>query len=121
MIETPIREAPAPVEPTTPLKLSEALRLGSLTTKQGFNRLQGPAPDEFCAIGTIVHVLGMDDVSGQIPARRHTQLHLGVSAACDCVRPSVHPSTVWYVTEHLNDFHRWTREKIADWLESQGL
>jgi hypothetical protein len=22
---------------------------------------------------------------------------------------------------HLNDRHRWSRERIADWLESQGL
>lgn len=26
--------------------------------------------------------------------------------------------SLWYMIQHLNDFHEWSREQIADWLES---
>lgn len=29
-------------------------------------------------------------------------------------------SSVWSMVQHLNDSHRWSREKIADWLEESG-
>lgn len=29
--------------------------------------------------------------------------------------------SIVYTVTHLNDDHRWTRERIADWLESIGL
>lgn len=28
------------------------------------------------------------------------------------------PDPVWAVIQHLNDAHKWTREQIADWLDS---
>jgi len=50
----------APVEPTTPPKLSELLRLGAMTTEQGFNALYFKMHDTYCAVGTIYHASGWD-------------------------------------------------------------
>ena len=30
------------------------------------------------------------------------------------------PATLWTVVTHLNDYHRWSRERIADWVEGLG-
>lgn len=27
-------------------------------------------------------------------------------------------TSLWYIIQHLNDAHKWTRERIADWLET---
>jgi hypothetical protein len=35
--------------------------------------------------------------------------------------PSWYDRLVWDLIQHLNDFHKWTREEIADWLESTDL
>lgn len=33
----------------------------------------------------------------------------------------VHLRPLLYLIVHLNDHHKWTREQIADWVESQDL
>lgn len=44
-----------------------------------------------------------------------------VPPGCDCsfVYSDIHPNKVhlWKHIQHLNDQHRWSREKIADWLD----
>jgi hypothetical protein len=116
-------EAPsvAPViEPTSPLRLSEALRLGSLTTRQGFGTLHGPDPDQFCALGTIMYGL-TGDVREIDSVRERTGLDDDACAPCHCIYVlDWRRQPLWYVIEHLNDAHEWTRPQIADWLESEG-
>lgn len=36
---------------------------------------------------------------------------------CDHRTGKPTPSTAWRVVQHLNDRHKWSREKIADWLD----
>jgi hypothetical protein len=90
-----ITEAPAKT-----LRLSECIRIGAKMKPQGFESydFQGRT----CAIGA-----AMDAIGGNL------------SVLLDMVGRSafwhMHDQIVW-----KNDYERWTREQIADWLESQG-
>lgn len=37
---------------------------------------------------------------------------------CDMCYPKVHKKSVARIITHINDYHDWTREQIADWVES---
>jgi hypothetical protein len=101
------------------MRLSEAIRLGAMLHPQFFGhaRLIGTAGEILatCAVGAaqeagfIVHVA--DD---------------GVRVTCPTPKPHWphcrEPQRVLAMVTHLNDIHRWTRERIADWLETiEGL
>jgi hypothetical protein len=105
-----IEVAPRPVvaEPTTTMKPSEALRLGSLNTRQIFGALEDGFGG-FCALGTIMNV--MRDA-------KPVPLDVPLGVPCGCVSQLARP---WSIVVHLNDEHRWSRGEIADWLESEGL
>jgi hypothetical protein len=59
---------------------------------------------------------GLPEVSDVVALR---QAFPGVTEAarhpCDC--PPFH-SEIWSAIQHLNDVHHWTREAIADWLDT---
>lgn len=123
---------PAPVETVTPLRPSEAMRLGCLTTRQGTMVLA--SGDRYaCALGAMLIGYGFD----------RDRLH--AENALDDVLPEGHPLLErfervgrvedWYhcpvrrcsrqssdleaAVIHLNDGHTWKRERIADWLEQE--
>ena len=116
-IATPV--APA-TEPTTPMKLSEAIRIGSLLTKPqrySYMRWEG-AKLYACALGAAAYVHGARD--GDAVWRWACDRGIGrLDAECPaCYRlPEPGVGTV----QHLNDFHGWERPRIADWLEGIGL
>lgn len=124
MIEAPAK-APvkAPVkERVTPLKASEALRLGMLRRPhQAFHSyVRGDAMA--CALGTIAAAYGKDqtnEVAAQFMAykfrRRVDRRYSCPSQRC----PG--SNRLRDLVIHLNDDHRWKRERIADWLEGLGL
>ena len=95
--------AVAPFEPTTPIKPSEAIRLGCLIAPvQAFGE---PGDGEAaCAIAA----LDLGGFRGEIPDAVYD---------LDCPGGCVEPAGVM----HLHDDHRWSRERIADWLEGLGL
>lgn len=123
MIETPpiVKSTP---EKVTPLKVSEALRLGAMVSKQMKGSLKGKIHGEVyaCAVGaagigfgwkrgfyTKFEKLTLDDVNYSCPVddlARHA--------------PGYHRGSLKDVVIHMNDVHRLPREWIADWLESVG-
>jgi hypothetical protein len=114
------------------MKLSEAMRLGAMMTTQAFGQIE--TEDGTCALGAAIQAAGCKSC-------RVTNLSQGLRT-----RP-ISPDAVamelisipneWYALlkhdtacpacglvqatsiqiPHLNDDHRWTRERIADWLE----
>jgi hypothetical protein len=115
---------PSVVEPITPMKVSEILRLGSLSTTQAFGRMVDN-DGRMCALGVVWHALGWD---GTPFVAFDTALLRGVHAdppsSCDDVPPMSNSEYRWPITSmivHLNDQHQWSFTQIADWLEGQGL
>jgi hypothetical protein len=92
------------LEPTTPIKPSDAIRLGCLIAPVQVFEISGdPESGEACAIAA----MGRGGFTGDVPyPHPYPQC-----PACE------QPGGV----VHLNDDHRWTRERIADWLEGLGL
>ena len=98
------------------MKISDAIRLGSMLGPQCFGVLE-----EFggtCALGAAYRAAGIqfsgenvfnpDQVYGTFP------LLNAVSPACpECEQGQ---ATVGICIAHLNDRHVWTRERIADWV-----
>jgi hypothetical protein len=134
VIET--RDLPAPVEPMTTMKPSEALRLGAMVSQQAFGTIGNT--EWSCALGAIAigynwngnpdpktifdpdHP-GYDAYRLVLPdTRKHREKIQGNwPTACPvhgCLTADGHA-----MLPHLNDDHRWSRNRIADWLETQGL
>lgn len=121
-------ETLAPVAPeiVTPVKPSEALRLGRLTRPV---RLTGDwlLPGAACAYGAIVTGGGAWEMHGLLDA--------AAPAACPAVSDFAWSSrfryercgmrkpewTVESLVWHLNDQHEWDDAQIVAWLEGLGL
>ena len=116
------------------MKLSEAIRLGSMSSPQAFHAFQ--SGEARCAMGAALDAIGSVPVrvAGPLPGAflRDTgtpsmvyayypipltwELLLAQSAVCPhCSKPAM----LGRVIVHLNDDERWTRERIADWVETQ--
>lgn len=88
------------------MRLSEAIRLGSMLHPQSFGWLRAYGSDDAivatCAMGAAEEV-GCD-----------TEEYKAGKVACpEC--PNL-AGSLYGVVVHLNDGHRWTREAIADWV-----
>lgn len=95
----------------TTIPLSEALRLGSMATEQAFDEMyvlnEHREVAQACALGALLLALGaVEDQRLRAPAPQ--------CPVCQVVQPTWCPLSARIM--HLNDFHRWTRERIADWL-----
>jgi hypothetical protein len=110
-------------------KLSTFIRLGSKLNNQCFGHLQDSISNT-CAIGAAIH-----GKTGELP---HSYLSENKGLSATEIIPELNYvalSPVWNVDWcnsncwsslknviiFLNDRKRWTREQIADWLESIGL
>lgn len=102
------------------MKLSEAIRLGSMVRPQAFGNYYDA--DGSCAMGAALEAHGhRDSILARLP--------------CAVSLKAMAPEWVWATTTmqtacpfgcltcssfaiaaHLNDYHRWTREAIADWI-----
>lgn len=111
------RLAPAPVEVVTPIRPSEAIRLGCLTTSQNFGNY---GVGEFaCALKAMG--VGYGDGSQPWDRKQHPAYPAGALTLEDgCPAGCVERDTRRLIP-HLNDDHRWSRERIADWLQGIGL
>lgn len=127
---TPTTEPPtteprtAPLEPTTPIRPSEAIRLGCLLAPVQTDGEWGYG-EHACVNRALV--LGMTgDDEGYSQYLTVDRLLVGIKPPCGwaCMDSwaGPHRSPSW-VLIHLNDSlrHRWSRERIADWLEGLGL
>lgn len=105
------RSTPAPVETVTPIRPSEAIRLGCLVLpvqefgSAGDGRQTGCVHAAAISGGNVFLSNVWTDTFGDGP--------LPACPEPDCRRDGH--------ALHLNDDHRWSRERIADWLEGLGL
>lgn len=113
--------ASVPAEPTTPIKPSEAIRLGCLTYPvQAFGSFRANHAGEGCAMDAMFAGLGEPE---DVDLRTAVIDRLAIP----CPDGHEHGSEAWgvgvgrSVAAHLNDGHRWSREAIATWLEGLGL
>lgn len=103
------------------MKLSEAIRLGSMLKPQKSNGDDDGKGS--CALLAAAEALGISAVRFRGTNRfvvdyvslRDRYSFLSNEARCpECEHSDDACCIIW----HLNDVHRWTREAIADWVES---
>lgn len=91
----------------TTLRLSEAIKLGSMLRPQAFW-------ENFTAIGSCAIGAGLEAVGKRWDYATSIWPWLNAPQACpEC--GVEHERGGWVIT-HLNDIHHWTRERIADWV-----
>ena len=93
------------------MRLSEAIQLGAMMTPQAFRTLfKG---DGACALGAAMLAVGVAPEQAGRSLRKRWPWAFAVSVNCpSCGRSHL----VCQVIVHLNDDHRWTREKIGAWV-----
>jgi hypothetical protein len=91
---------------STPLKLSAAIRIGALMHPQGRHLVYSHG--KTCALGAAIAGRGGDLGREDYEYR-------------ESVLPDVWGTPLAEEIIARNDFNGWTREQIADWLESKGL
>ena len=113
------------------MKLSEAIRLGSMLKPQAFHCLRD-ARGGVCASGAAFDAIGvLDALCADVGKLTLTEIRSRNQAIIAAVAPqwilllnapTVCPQcgqrSAWLLIPHLNDRHRWTRERIADWVET---
>lgn len=100
------------------MRLSEAIRLGAMLKPQAFN---SRARDASCTLRAATEALGIPDhVFSDSTVLNYAALEdrypFLVTATTHPVDGSLARATA--VIWNLNDTHQWTREQIADWVES---
>lgn len=104
------------------MRLSEAMRLGAALRPQGFRNVF--AGGKSCAIGAAAEAVGIIDISQDNTyvegARAPDEWKTLCKAKAICPECLTHADyfDVESCVMHLNDSHIWTRERIADWIES---
>lgn len=120
------------------MKLSEAIRIGSSKRPQCrdvfFNRID----DEICSCALGAGFEGGDLIDQDMLKRGIVALHMELVSAfegfelysvnnsgmlpfpCPSFSCKERPAQLPEIIVHLNDEHNWSREQIADWLESIG-
>jgi hypothetical protein len=103
------------------VKLSEAIRAGAKMAPQGFKRFKNPRSGRTCAIGAAVEAVGgnalaLSGTYGEVEEVYGFPLR---SKIPDGLRPASVPQrcTLGRAIATLNDFARWSREAIAEWVE----
>jgi hypothetical protein len=93
------------------MRLSEAIQLGAMMTSQAFRTLfRG---DGACALGAALLAVGVAPEQAGRSVRERWPWAFAVSVNCpSCGRSHL----ICQVIVHLNDDHRWNREKIGAWV-----
>lgn len=103
------------------MKLSEAIRLGSMVKPQGSCRTSdNPMSGEaVCALGAASEALGHpkeEELRYTLLEAQYPFLHGRHEAVGPCGCEFIRTKDIMCVIWHLNDTHKWTRERIADWV-----
>ena len=116
------------------MKLSEAMRTGAKFGPQLYGRLtRGDGGS--CAMGAAYMGRHGSSACGDIfVLTRYSDFNVITSMSietmpCGCsgsvdinsdpaLGPVMVASTLWYAIVHLNNFHKWSREAIAEWVET---
>lgn len=107
--------------PVPAMKLSEAMRKGAAIRPQGFfsffppvwNERKGEYSEQSCAMGAAYEAATGENDLDLLDS--YMQLEIMRSLFGDI------PEDIQYEIMQKNDTMRWSREKIADWLESKGF
>jgi hypothetical protein len=105
------------------MKLSEAIRLGAMLKPQAFDALfTGGAT---CAVGAALDAIGVElldeAVCKNFPPDSlwdEAELRFPLLAVVAVHPVDLRHMEVGMLITDLNDFHLWSREQIADWVES---
>jgi hypothetical protein len=103
------------------MNFSEAIRLGSMATEQGYGGLSVISRTAPCAIGAALLAVG---VKCKEPINAYSQIRVQFPLAAHRVcgpkgtRFECVPNEVASHVIALNDFERWPREQIADWVDT---
>lgn len=103
------------------MKLSEAIRLGGMMRPQAFGVFYDRIIDGVCALGAALDVCGALNKDNPIDGKQNHFLAERfpiVKALHVCPQCGSKGHFHEMLIAHLNDTHRWTREQIADWVES---
>lgn len=96
------------------MPLSQAIRLGAMLHPQGFGECFDGVGT--CAFGAAREAIGIDPGWPMVTDKWPWMSRYVVGKCPQCGVDAALPSIV---SMHLNDGHRWTRERIADWVESE--
>lgn len=98
------------------MNLSEAIRLGALLKPQGHMGFLDQRSGGTCALGAATDAIGRlnDLLDGRFYEFREWPV-LGATVESP---ETGWRTTVWQSVVTLNDLHGWTRERIADWVET---
>lgn len=99
------------------MRLSEAIRLGSMMKPQAFGNFYGPERESSCALGAAFDACGMEVFGPDTKFDGPFGLEY-FEDEYEIIACPVCGIAEWPTIGHLNDFHRWTREAIADWVET---
>jgi hypothetical protein len=96
------------------MKLSEAIRLGAMLKPQAFGDYTDGVGT--CAIGAANEAIGSSADINTTHWESFLDMSVDQSSCPVCARSARVFEESLIV--HLNDDHRWTREQIADWVET---
>lgn len=102
------------------MRLSEAIRIGSKLRPQAYGTLSDGIGT--CALGAAYEAVGALDATGALVRDSHlkteqiTGRYILHESPCRC--PLAFRWMVFDLVPHLNDVHKWTREAIAEWVET---
>lgn len=98
---------------------SEAIREGAKLGRQTFDRYGGPYGSA-CAIGAGLRASGVPATQGfAFRVLTHFYGYMRTPRTVSCPTCLLSDPSLQDAVMHLNDYHRWTREEIADWLETE--
>ena len=108
------------------MKLSEAMRLGSMLKPQAFDQYVDLENTKTCAMGAAMDAAGLigDMWTAYFGGSDHhvwreTWPWANVPLVAECPACDLPlRQKVGAVVAHLNNEHRWTRERIADWVQT---
>jgi hypothetical protein len=114
------------------MTLPAAIRAGVPHARQGFETYQTRRGRRIaaCVLGTAylgllgrLHARGMPSISFALLMafpELEAPWPTGTPRPCGCpVNAGPVPVKLFHVLAHLNDEHRWTRERICEWLEAR--
>lgn len=108
------------------MRLSEAIRLGSMLKPHGRGGFL--IEEGTCAAGAALDACGELDADTSLSSTKHNQAFKRLfpiinALPATCPVCGLERAILWrwggeFKLAHLNDQHEWTREAIADWIET---
>ena len=103
------------------MRLSEAIRLGAMSRPQAFGIFFSKDTGGTCALGAALEAIGGLDEDDPLSVKHNLLLRrrfpvLLQPLSCPACGGDIGGDEMSLA--HLNDTHKWSRERIADWLET---